>query len=39
MNIKLIDIKKNFGGNKIYDKFSISFEIGKINCILGASGC
>lgn len=39
MSIELIDIKKNFGGSKIYDKFSISFEIGKINCILGASGC
>ncbi|MGV1065589.1 ABC transporter ATP-binding protein [Clostridium perfringens] len=39
MSIKLINIEKNFGNKKIYDKFSLTFEEGKINCILGKSGC
>ena len=39
MSIKLINIEKNFGSKKIYDKFSLTFEEGKINCILGKSGC
>ena len=39
MSIKLINIEKNFGSKKIYDKFSLTFEEGKINCILGRSGC
>ncbi|WP_349406364.1 ABC transporter ATP-binding protein [Clostridium perfringens] len=39
MSIKLINIEKNFGNKKIYDKFSLTFEEGKINCILGRSGC
>ena len=39
MSIKLINIEKNFGSKKIYDKISLTFEEGKINCILGKSGC
>ncbi|RUR40624.1 ABC transporter ATP-binding protein [Clostridium perfringens] len=39
MSIKLINIEKNFGNKKIYDKFSLTFEERKINCILGKSGC
>ena len=39
MSIKLINIEKNFGSKKIYDKFYLTFEEGKINCILGRSGC
>lgn len=39
MSINLINIEKNFGKKKIYDKFSLTFEEGKINCILGRSGC
>lgn len=39
MSIKLINIEKNFGNKKIYDKFSLTFEEGKINCVLGKSGC
>lgn len=39
MSIKLIDIEKDFGIKKIYDRFSLTFEEGKINCILGRSGC
>lgn len=39
MSIKLINIEKNFGNKKIYDEFSLTFEEGKINCILGKSGC
>jgi len=39
MIIQLINIEKNFGSKKIYDKFSLTFEEGKINCILGRSGC
>ncbi|WP_096516226.1 ABC transporter ATP-binding protein [Clostridium perfringens] len=39
MSIKLINIEKNFGNKKIYDKFSLNFEERKINCILGKSGC
>ena len=38
MSIQLINIEKNFGNKKIYDKFSLTFEEGKINCILGKSG-
>ncbi|EPB9412228.1 ABC transporter ATP-binding protein [Clostridium perfringens] len=39
MSIKLINIEKNFGSKKIYDKLYLTFEEGKINCILGRSGC
>ncbi len=39
MSINLINIEKNFGSKKIYDKFSLTFEEGKINCVLGKSGC
>lgn len=39
MEIKLEKIEKSFRGNRLYKDFSIEFEDGKINCILGESGC
>ncbi|MGG5462044.1 ABC transporter ATP-binding protein [Clostridium sp. B9] len=39
MGIKLEKIEKSFRGNRLYKDFSIEFEDGKINCILGESGC
>lgn len=37
--IKLENIEKSFGENKVYDKFSLNFKEGQVNCILGKSGC
>lgn len=39
MNIKLVNIKKSFKNNQLYENFFIEFEEQKINCILGESGC
>lgn len=39
MDIKLINIEKSFNNKKLYNKFSLTFEYGKVNCILGKSGC
>lgn len=37
--IKLKNIEKSFGENKIYNNFSLNFKEKQVNCILGKSGC
>ncbi|WP_294371425.1 ATP-binding cassette domain-containing protein [uncultured Clostridium sp.] len=39
MKITIKDLNKSYGKEKIFENFSIEFESGKINCILGESGC
>lgn len=39
MRIRLEKIEKSFKKNKLYKDFSLVFEEGKVNCILGKSGC
>ena len=37
--MKLIDIKKSYGKNLVFDGFNLDIEEGKITVILGESGC
>ena len=37
--MKLIDIKKSYGKNQVFDGFNLDIEEGKITVILGESGC
>lgn len=37
--IELKNIAKSYGDTAVYKDFSLSFEEGKITCLLGASGC
>lgn len=39
MSLTLSNIDKQFGNQQIFSDFSISFEEGRITCILGRSGC
>ncbi len=39
MPIALKNVTKRFGDRVVFNNFSASFEDGKINCILGSSGC
>lgn len=38
MNIKLTDISKNFKKQQVLNNISLTFQYGKITCIMGASG-
>lgn len=33
------NINFKYGSNEIYNNFNIEFQQGKINCIIGESGC
>lgn len=37
--VKFNNINKSYGDSKIYDNFNIDIRKGRINCILGKSGC
>ena len=33
------NINFKYGSNEIYNNFNIEFQRGKVNCIIGESGC
>lgn len=37
--VKFVNINKSYGDSKIYDNFDINIKKGRVNCILGKSGC
>lgn len=37
--IRISNLTKNYGNQTVYKNFNITFEDGKITCILGESGC
>ncbi len=39
MDIKVNNLTKSFGDNKVLDRVNVAFLRGKINCIMGPSGC
>ncbi len=39
MNIKIDSLKKSYGDKVIFDGLSLEFEEGKVNIVMGRSGC
>lgn len=39
IDIKVNNLTKRFGGNKVLERVNLEFLKGKINCIMGPSGC